>query len=89
MNYRLSITRRAEKEIARLTPKIRRQFIEKILTLEDNPRPQDIKQLKGEEDAYRDRVDSGDYRILLHLDDKSKQVIIFRVKHRREVYRNL
>lgn len=87
MNYRLSITRRAEKEIARLTPKIRRQIIEKILILEANPRPQDIKQLKGEEDAYR--VESGDYRILLHLDDKSKPVIIFRVKHRREVYRNL
>ncbi len=87
MNYRLSITRRAEKEIARLTPKIRRQIIEKILILEANPRPQDIKQLKGEEDAYR--VESGDYRILFHLDDQSKQVIIFRVKHRREVYRNL
>ncbi|MGB2853645.1 MAG: type II toxin-antitoxin system RelE/ParE family toxin [Dehalococcoidia bacterium] len=87
MNYRLSITRRAEKEIAHLTPKIRRQIIEKILKLEANPRPQDIKQLKGEEDAYR--VESGDYRILFHLDDQSKQVIIFRVKHRREVYRNL
>ena len=87
MNYRLSITRRAEKEIARLTPKIRRQIIEKILILEANPRPQDIKQLKGEEDAYR--VESGDYRIPFHLDDQSKQVIIFRVKHRREVYRNL
>ena len=87
MSYNLQISRRAEKEIARLTPKIRRQVCEKILSLEDNPYSQDIKQLKGEKDAYR--VDSGEYRILFHLDDQAKAVTIFRVKHRRDVYRNL
>ena len=77
MSYRLSITRQAEKEIARLHPKVRRQVVKKILTLEANPRPQDVKPLKGEEDAYR--VDSGEYRILFHLDDKAKEVTVFRV----------
>ncbi|MBM3119421.1 MAG: type II toxin-antitoxin system RelE/ParE family toxin [Chloroflexi bacterium] len=87
MSYNLKISRTAEKEIARLTSKIRRQMVEKIQSLEDNPYSQDIKQLKGEKDAYR--VDSGKYRILFHLDDKAKAVTIFRVKHRRDVYRNL
>jgi len=87
VSYRLSITRRAEKEIARLPPKIWRQVVEKVLALEANPRPQDVKPLKGEEDAYR--VDSGEYRILFHLDNKAKEVTVFRVKHRRDVYRNL
>jgi len=87
VSYRLSITRRAEKEIAGLTPKIRRQVVEKVLTLEVNPRPQDVKPLKGEQDAYR--VDSGEYRILFHRDEQTKEVTIFRVNHRRDVYRNL
>jgi len=87
VSYLLSITRKAEKEIAALPPKIRRQVIEKILSLENNPRPQDVKPLKGEQGALR--VDSGEYRILFHLDEQSKEVAIFRVKHRRDVYRNL
>ena len=87
MSYSLGISRRAEKEIAHLSPEVRRQVVEKILSLEDNPYPQDIKQLRGEKDAYQ--VDSGEYRILFHLDSRTKEVIIFRVKHRRDVYRNL
>lgn len=87
MSYNLKISHKAEKEIAHLTPKIRRQVVEKILSLEDNPYSQDTKRLKGEKDAYR--VDSGGYRILFYLDNQAKEVTIFRVKHRRDVYRNL
>ncbi|OGN94416.1 MAG: hypothetical protein A2Z75_03090 [Chloroflexi bacterium RBG_13_50_10] len=87
MSYNIKISRKAEKEIAHLPSKIRRQVVEKILSLENNPYSQDIKQLKGEKDAYR--VDSGEYRILFYLDNQVKEVTIFRVKHRRDVYRNL
>lgn len=87
MSYRLGISRQTEKEIAHLPPRIRRQVVEKILSLEDNPYPQDTKQLRGEEGAHR--VDSGEYRILFHVDNQAKEVTIFRVKHRRDVYRNL
>ena len=62
MSWALKVKRRAEKEIADLQPKIRRQILGKIVELEKNPHPQDSKALKGEEDAYR--VDSGEYRIL-------------------------
>lgn len=70
-----------------MTPLIRRQVIDKVLALEDNPRPQDVRRLRGEEDAYI--VDSGAYRILFHLDEQAKVVTIFRVRHRRDVYRGL
>ncbi len=65
MSWTLKVKRRAEKEIAELQPKIRRQILGKIVELEKNPHPQDSKSLKGEEDAYR--VDSGEYRILYHI----------------------
>jgi len=87
VSYEVSITHRVEREIARLHPRIRRQITGKIIALEDNPRPQDIKAIKGRENTYR--VDSGEYRILFQLDDQAKLVTIFRVGHRKDVYRGL
>ncbi len=37
------------------------------------------------EEGYRIRV--GDYRILYRIDDETKKVFIYRMKHRRKVYR--
>jgi mRNA interferase RelE/StbE len=85
--YEVIVLRPAEKEIRRLAPKIRRQVCEKLVGLETNPRPQDMKLLRGVEGGYR--VDSGEYRILYEIDDAQKRVIIRVVKHRKDVYRNL
>lgn len=49
-----------------------------------DPRPHGSQKLTGEE-GYRIRV--GDFRILYRVDDRQKVVFIYRVKHRREVYR--
>ena len=87
MTYSVVTTRRADREITRLAPRIRRQVLEKMLSLSNNPRPQDIKTLRGRERSFR--VDSGEYRVLFEIDDPERVVTIFRVGHRREVYRNL
>lgn len=87
MGYQLEIKRRAEKEISDLPPKIRRQVLRKILALEEQPRPYNSIPLQGEEDAFR--VRSGDYRILYRIDERAKKVNVFRVRHRKEVYRGL
>ena len=87
MSYNLKISRNAEKEIVHLSKKIQRQVITKILSLEDNPYQNDIKKLKAEKGAYK--VNSGEYRILFHLDEQGKEVTIFRAKHGCDVYRNL
>jgi mRNA interferase RelE/StbE len=57
-----------------------------IDALADNPRPQGYRKLK-DRDAYRIRV--GDYRIIYEIEDKKVTVLVIRIKHRREVYRNL
>lgn len=56
----------------------------KILILRESPRPLGVVKLTAEE-GYRLRV--GDFRILYRVEDGSKTVFIYRVKHRREVYR--
>jgi mRNA interferase RelE/StbE len=85
--YEVVVLRPAEKEIRRLAPKIRRQILDKLVGLETNPRPQDVRRLHGVERGYR--VDSGEYRIIYEIDDAERRVVVRVVKHRKDVYRNL
>jgi mRNA interferase RelE/StbE len=48
------------------------------------PRPPGSQKLFGE-DAYRIR--QGDYRILYTIDDEKRLVEVYKIGHRREVYR--
>ena len=85
--YEVIVLHTAEKEIRRLPPKIRRQIFEKLLELEINPRPQDSVALRGFKRGHR--VDTGEYRLLYDVDDPARLVTVWRVKHRKDVYRNL
>ena len=82
--YKIQLISAARKDLDCLEKKIFLQIKEKMLSLVGNPRAHGSVKLTGEE-GYRLR--SGDYRILYRIDDKSKVVYIYRVKHRREVYR--
>lgn len=84
--YTVIVLRPARRDLERVHPKIRRQIYDKLQQLRGNPRPQDVKSLRGV-GGYR--VDSGEYRILYEIDDGEKQVVIRVIKHRRDVYRNL
>jgi len=84
--YEVMILRPAKKSLQHFHPKIRRQIYDKLQLLQGNPRPQDVKSLRGDI-GYR--VDSGEYRILYDINDAAKMVIVRVVKHRKDVYRNL
>jgi mRNA interferase RelE/StbE len=53
--------------------------------LAENPRPQGVRKLEGEEDLYRLRV--GDCRVLYAIRDAALLVLVVRIADRREVYR--
>jgi mRNA interferase RelE/StbE len=82
--YSLHILRRAVKDIANLPKGYAKLVSEHIDRLGRDPRPSDAKKLKGTTD-YSLRV--GVYRILYEIDDNARIVTVYRVKHRREVYR--
>jgi len=82
--YNVRILRRAIKDITKLPKGYARLTSQHIERLQENPRPPDAKKLKGTAD-YSLRV--GVYRILYDIDDKSRIVTVYRVKHRREAYR--
>jgi mRNA interferase RelE/StbE len=53
--------------------------------LQDNPRPQGVKELAGEEDLYRIR--EGGHRIVSTIQDKKLIVLVVKIGDRKEVYR--
>ena len=64
----------------------RQRIIHALLELEQNPRPRGVEKLRGTELW---RIREGDYRVVYHIDDGGKIVIIVRIAHRRDVYRSL
>lgn len=86
MSYRLTVIPRAVKDLEALEGKLFTQVTEAIRSLADNPRPPGSLKLSDEESGYRVRV--RDIRILYRVDDRGKEVVVYRVKHRREAYRS-
>ena len=82
--YRISILPQAAKDLDALRGKFYSNLKNKIAALSANPRPFGSLKLTQEE-GYRLRI--GDFRIVYRIDDKSKIIFIYRIKHRKEVYR--
>jgi mRNA interferase RelE/StbE len=84
--YRILLKSSAAKEIEGIGPKEdRRRVVKKIGDLAANPRTRGTEKLAGHEDRYRIR--QGTYRIVYLIDDFRREVIVFRVGHRKDVYR--
>ena len=84
MTYHLKIIPRCEKDLDSITGRDFDALKKKISSLSLNPRPLGCQKLTNE-DGYR--VRTGNFRILYRIDDSAKEVIIYRIKHRREAYR--
>jgi mRNA interferase RelE/StbE len=86
--YKIEIDQSAEKELAALPKETLRKVVRVINGLEKEPRPSGVKKLKAsDENLYRIR--SGDYRIVYAIAEEIKIVNIRRIRHRKDVYRNL
>jgi len=70
--------------LERLDSKTHDKIIKQLVALKENPLPKGVKKLQGRE-GYRMRV--GDYRILYEIDETEKEIEVFSVAHRKEVYR--
>ncbi|TAL67704.1 MAG: type II toxin-antitoxin system RelE/ParE family toxin [Bacteroidetes bacterium] len=84
MNYRLLISRAAQKEFTFIPKEFALALKEHILKLKDEPRPAGCKKLK-DRDGWRFRFSN--YRVIYEIDDNSKIVTILHVGHRKDVYR--
>ena len=84
--YKVSIKRSAVKEIEAIPQKKERQrIIRRIGQLAEDPRPPGAKKLSGN-DKYR--VRQGCYRIVYSIKDNELIVVVVKLGHRKDVYRD-
>ena len=84
--YRVLIKASPQKEVEEVEPTKRRQrIVARVRSLAESPRPPGCEKLSGSEDRYRLRV--GRYRVIYSISDMERIVTVFKVAHRREVYR--
>jgi len=82
MEYELEFKPKAVKDLDSLHSTIRERVVEKVERMR-NDLEGDVKRLTNFVPEYRLRV--GDYRVL--FDVESNRIVVYRVRHRREVYR--
>jgi mRNA interferase RelE/StbE len=85
-NYKLFISKKAEKALNLLSKRDRKRILETIQLLAGNPMPMGCRKLSGEENLFRIRV--GVYRVIYEIKNKLLTVLILKVGHRRDIYRN-
>lgn len=81
---KLLITKKAEKELNKLSDSIAQTIARQIQVLVKNAFPSNSKKLQGQNN-YRLRV--GSFRVIYCLNPKAKTITILRVADRKTVYR--
>ena len=84
LEYRITLARSAENEIATLPLAVQKRVANAIDKLASNPHPPGGKKLRGSHHIYRVRV--GDYRIIYEIYARERMVDVTHVRHRREAY---
>ena len=84
--YRVLIKASAGKELERLGTKLdRARIVERIQALAEDPRPHRCEKLAGYSNRFRIR--QGNYRVVYLVDDQRREITIFKVGDRKDVYR--
>jgi mRNA interferase RelE/StbE len=83
--YEVLIKPSALKELESVgTRKLRRNLVEHVQALADNPRPLGCRKLAGG-DRYRIRC--GAYRIVYSIEDERWIVLVVKIGHRKDIHR--
>lgn len=85
-SYKIQIKSSAGKELLAVGSKADRQrLVVKIQALADNPRQHGCEMLAGFSHLYR--VRQGNYRVVYQIDDDLKEVTIYKIGDRKDIYR--
>ena len=87
MGYAVRLKRSAVKTLEKLPQDVQRRVRLRIDGLPADPRPTGVKKLAGDPNLWRIRV--GNYRLVYEIHDRRRLVVVLRIAHRREVYRDI
>ena len=81
MRYKVILRRDVLKALKRIAVYDHRAIMDRLHSLAEIPRPKDVKKLSG---VLLWRVRVRDYRIVYHIDDDTKKLVVVKIKRRRE-----
>jgi mRNA interferase RelE/StbE len=85
MAYSILLAPPAERQLRALAESVQKRIVKRLKSLREDPRPQGVKKLAGEDDLYR--IWQGDYRIIYMIRDKELIVLVVKIGDRKEIYR--
>lgn len=88
MRYEIEFTRAADKAFSSLPEKVQDRIDDVLDGLEKEPWPVGHKKLKGSKDDFL-RVRVGDYRVVYQVEEDRLVIVLIRIGHRKDVYRNI
>lgn len=86
MQFQILYKNSVKKELQKITQFYRVAIVRKIELLKNNPRPIGSAKLTGSVDLFRIR--HGDYRVIYKIQNNVLTIIIIKVGHRRDIYKN-
>ncbi len=83
--YAVGLKPSADRALARLPVDAQRRIVLALEDLGGNPHPPGVKKLTGDDNLWRIRV--GAYRVVYEIHDRPPLVMVLRVGHRKDAYR--
>ena len=87
MNYRIEVKKSAAKTLKKISNADRKRIVHKIDSLAENLPDSDTTKMKGSNPFHKVRI--GNYRIVYEIQDEILLILIVKIGHRKDIYRNL
>ena len=84
-SYKIQWKHSAEKELRGIDRQLISRILSAIESLAVEPYPTQHRKLQGSESSFRIRI--GDYRVIYQVDTENKVILIYHVRHRKDIYR--
>lgn len=85
MSYSIEVSKKAERQLKKLTDEVKIKFKEAIENLDNEPFPPGVEKLEGMKDTYRIR--RGNHRFVYKVDKKEKEILILSIGDRKDIYK--
>jgi mRNA interferase RelE/StbE len=87
VKYGIEVTKSVAKELKQIARPDQKRIIKAIDNLAENLPNPDITKMKGNNPFHKIRV--GDYRIIYEIQNDILMILIIKIGHRKDIYRNL
>lgn len=87
MSYRIEVKKSAAKSLRKIPKADQKRIAYKIDSLAENTPNPDTTKMKGNNPFHKIRV--GDYRIIYEIHENVLSILIVKIGHRKDIYKNI